>query len=210
MKKVSILLICMLLSLSLLTACGRDRDNNNGNNNAANNNTGNNAAQDGITGQQPGNSNVQTPADDLMDGAEDAADGIADGVRGLWDGLTDFFNPDDYPRTTMGDETAYAEYGLSDDLIEDYTLQVPENGDTAHEFFIAKVRDGKMAEVEAILEKRKEAIAANWAEHTEDDYEYARQPVIYKSGNYIMLAVYDDTDDLRAEFERLVSKMEEK
>ena len=99
--------------------------------------------------------------------------------------------------------SGFAEYGLNEDLIESYTLQTPENGETAHEFFIAKVKEGKMAEVEAALEKRKEAIAAQWGEGVGADMDYARQPVILKSGNYIMLAVHEDIDEVRAEFERL-------
>lgn len=205
MKKVSILLLCLLLSLSCLTACGRGKDKNESNNNAPNQNNG---MQNDITGQRPDN-NAQTPGEDIMDGAEDIGDGIADGVRGLWDGLTEIFDPETYPRTMEGDETAFAEYGLSEDLIEDYTLQMPEDGDTAHEFFIAKVKDGKMAEVEEILNKRKEIIAARWAENTDSGYDYAREPVIYKSGNYIMLAVYEDAETLRTEFERMVGEMEE-
>ncbi|MDD6315899.1 MAG: hypothetical protein PUB63_02650, partial [Clostridia bacterium] len=42
-----------------------------------------------------------------------------------------------------------------------------------------------------------------WGEGVGADMDYARQPVILKSGNYIMLAVHEDIDEVRAEFERL-------
>lgn len=206
MKKASILLLCFLLALSCLTACGRDKNKNEGSNNAPDQNGG---MQNDITDQRPDN-NTQTPGEDIMDGAEDIGDGIADGVRGLWDGLTDIFDPNDLPRTVEGDADAFAAYGLSDDLIEAYILQSPENADVPHEFFIAKVKEGKMAEVEEILQKRKEVIAANWAETTAEGYDYAKSPVIYKSGNYIMLAVHENTEDIRTEFERLVGELEKK
>jgi ferredoxin len=75
---------------------------------------------------------------------------------------------------------------------------------------VAKVKDGKMAEVEKILEQRKEAIAAKWNAASTDGFDYAKEPVIYKSGNYIMLAVYEDVTDIRPEFERLIGEMEKK
>lgn len=208
MKKVSILLLCLVLALSLLTACGRNNKKDDkdepGNNTTQNGSVSNNNMQNDMNG------NTQTPADDVADGVGDVADGIARGVDDLWDGMLDLFGADRAPRTMEGDEAAFKEYGLDESLIEDYTLQVPENGDTAHEFFIAKVRDGKMAEVEKILEQRKEAIAAKWSTASADGFDYAKEPVIYKSGNYIMLAVYDDVTEIRPEFERLIGEMEEK
>ena len=190
MKKASILLLALLMTFSLMTACGRNKNNAN-NNNAANNGvTDNNGTNNGAADSD------KTPAGDLANGVARAADDV-------WNGILDLFGADRRPRTVEGDQTAFAEYGLNEDLIESYTLQTPENGETAHEFFIAKVKEGKMAEVEAALEKRKEAIAARWGEGVGADMEYARQPVILKSGSYIMLAVHEDIDEVRAEFERL-------
>lgn len=196
MKKVSILLLCLVLALSLLTACGRNNKKDDKN-------------EPGMNNTVP-NDSTQTPADDVADGVGEVADGIARGVDDLWNGMLDLFGADRAPRTMEGDEAAFKEYGLDESLIEEYTLQVPENGDTAHEFFIAKVRDGKMAEVEKILEQRKEAIAAKWNAASADGFDYAKEPVIYKSGNYIMLAVYEDVTDIRPEFERLIGEMEKK
>ena len=200
MKRVSILLLCLFLALAGLTACGRDKDRNEANRGDQNQNQ-NDMAQ---------NNGAQSPAGEIADGAGDVVQGTMNGVRGLWDGLMEAFAMDGRPRTIEGDDDAFAAYGLDESLIEDYTLRTPENGDTAHEFFIARVRDGKMAEVEQILEQRKESIAAQWADGSNDSMAYARDPVIYKSGNYIMLAVYEDPDTLRTEFERLVGEMEEK
>lgn len=196
MKKASILLLALLMTFSLMTACGRDKKNPSSNNNAANN---------GITdnNNNASGSADQTPAGDLAEGVGDLANGAARAVGDVWNGILDFFGADRRPRTVEGDEAAFARYGIDQDLIEEYTLQTPETGDTAHEFFIAKVKEGKMAEVEAALEKRKEAIAAQWGEGTGADMAYARQPVILKSGNYIMLAVHENVDEVRAEFERL-------
>ena len=198
MKRVSILLLCLLLALSGLTACGRDKNKPETDKNPPNKND---MTQNGST---------QTPGGEIADGAGDIVEGTARGVQDLWDGLMEAFDMDGRPRTIEGDDAAFAAYGLSDDLIEDYILRTPENGDTAHEFFIAKVREGKMTEVEQILEQRKEVIAARWADGTDEAMAYAKEPVIYKNGNYIMLAVYEDADTLRTEFERLVGEMEKK
>lgn len=197
MKKASILLLALLMTFSLMTACGRNNNNTNDNNAANNGVTDNNGTNNGAS------DNDKTPAGDLADGVGDLANGVARAADDVWNGILDLFGADRRPRTVEGDQTAFAEYGLNEDLIESYTLQTPENGETAHEFFIAKVKEGKMAEVEAALEKRKEAIAAQWGESVGADMDYARQPVILKSGNYIMLAVHEDIDEVRAEFERL-------
>ena len=199
MKRVSILLLCLLLALTGLTACGRDKNKNEADKGNQN--------QNNMTQNQ---GSAQSPGGEIADGAGQVIEGTARGVRDLWDGLMEAFDMDGRPRTVEGDAAAYAAYGLSDDLIEDYILHVPENGDTAHEFLIARVREGKMAEVEQILEKRREAIAAKWAEDANDAMAYAKEPVIYKNGNYIMLAVYENPDMIRTEFERLVGEMEKK
>ena len=183
MKRVSILLLCLLLALTGLTACGRDKNKNEADKGNQN--------QNNMTQNQGG---MQSPGGEIADGAGEVIEGTARGVRDLWDRMMEAFDMDGRPRTVEGDAEAYAAYGLREDLIEDYILHVPENGDTAHEFLIARVREGKMAEVEQILEKRKEAIAAKWAEDANDAMAYAREPVIYKNGNYIMLAVYENPD----------------
>ena len=75
-------------------------------------------------------------------------------------------------------------------------------GDAA-EFFIAKVKEGKMSQVEEKLEARKKAIAGKWKDNTDESMAYAKEPVILKNGNYIMLAVHADMDEAKAEFDRL-------
>ena len=67
-----------------------------------------------------------------------------------------------------------------------------------------------MAEVEEALKARRDAIAENWAETELVGMDYAREPYIIKSGNYIMLAVHENTEDIRTEFERLVGELEKK
>ena len=92
---------------------------------------------------------------------------------------------------------------IDEDLLDSYTLRVPRKEGDAAEFFIAKVKEGKMSQVEEKLEARKEAIAGKWKDNTDESMAYAKEPVILKNGNYIMLAVHADMDEAKAEFERL-------
>ena len=205
MKKLFLLTLAALLAFSLAVGCGRN-DNRDEQKDPGVSNGTQNGTQNGN-----GQNDMNNAGNDIADGAGQVVDGTMQGVRGLWNGVLDFFGGNEVPRTSEDKGEIFGEYGVDKALLDDYILHAPAGEDDAHEFFIAKVKEGKMAEVEEALEARRDAIAENWAETELVGMDYAREPYIIKSGNYIMLAVHDsDPEELRAEFERLVAEMEEK
>lgn len=187
MKKTLALLLCVVLAVCLFAACGK---------------------KDAGTTDKPDaadkpNTEDKTPADDVADGIGDAAQGAANAANDVWDGLMKLFGAD-APTTDEGTPEVFArDYGIDEDLLDSYTLRVPRKENDAAEFFIAKVKEGKMSQVEEKLEARKEAIVGKWKDNTDESMAYAKEPVILKNGNYIMLAVHADMDEAKAEFERL-------
>ena len=195
----------MLLAFSLFAACGEKE--NDGKNNMDNNNNAADKNPGSVTNDKDKNDGDKTPLDDMADGVGDVANGLANGAEDVWDGLMDMFGMDNAPKTTAGTDEVFArDYGIDDGLLDSYTLRTPEGDNNASEFFIAKVKEGKMSDVEAALEKRKQAIADKWKDSTDESLAYAREPVIIKSGNYTMLAVHSDLEQARAEFEKLTKE----
>ena len=198
MKKLFLFYLAAMLVFTLAVGCGRNDDKVN-------------TPDPGTQNGQNGQNDMTDAGDDIADGAGEVIDGAARGVRGIWDGVLDFFGGNEIPRTSEDKGEIFGEYGIDKELLDDYILHAPAGENDAHEFFIAKVKEGKMAEVEEALEARRNAIAENWAETELVGMDYAREPYIIKSGNYIMLTVHEsDPEALRAEFERLVKQMEEK
>lgn len=186
-KKTLILLLCALLAFSVFAACGNKNDTSDANKEDTTNNN---------------------PADKVAEGVGDAAKGVANAANDVWEGFVSIFKGDKMPKTVEGTKEVFAkDYGIDESLLDSYTLRTAEGENNATEFFIAKVKEGKMSEVEQALEKRKTAIAEKWKSSTDQALAYAKEPVIIKSGNYIMLAVHSDLQNAKAEFEKLTKDL---
>ncbi|MEA4920561.1 MAG: DUF4358 domain-containing protein [Clostridiaceae bacterium] len=187
-KKTLILLLCALLAFSVFAACGNKNDTSD-------------AKKEDTT-------NKNNPADKVAEGVGDAAKGVANATNDVWEGFVSIFKGDKVPKTVAGTKEVFAkDYGIDESLLDSYTLRTAEGENNASEFFIAKVKEGKMSQVEQALEKRKTAIAEKWKASTDESMAYAKEPVIIKSGNYIMLAVHSDLTNAKAEFEKLTKDL---
>lgn len=196
MKKITALLLTFLVVFTLFAACGKKDDDKQEDDKPP--------VTDGDKDKD--NNPVGDVAGGVGEGLGDLAGGAVMAAKDVWDGLKEAFGAD-APRTTKGDDAVFArDYGIDEGLIDSYSLQTPEGEDTASEFFIAKVKEGKMAQVEEALEKRKTAIADKWKDSTDEKMGYAKEPVIIKNGNYIMLAVHEDLTNARTEFEKLTKE----
>lgn len=187
-KKTLLLLLCALLAFSVFAACGNE------------DNTSDDNKED--------TTDNNNPADEVAEGVGDAAQGVANAANDVWEGFVSIFQGDAIPKTVEGTKEVFAaDYGIDESLLDSYTLRTAEGENNASEFFIAKVKEGKMSEVEQALEKRKTAIAEKWKTTTDESMAYAKEPVIIKSGNYIMLAVHSDLENAKAEFEKLTKDL---
>lgn len=185
MKKLIPTLLIAALALALLAACG-DMDST--------------APQSG-SGQKNDNAGGgKSPADKVADGASDVAHGVANAVDDVWDGLSDMLDGD----SLMEDDgEGFKAYGIDEGLLDDYALYRGKDAGDPREVFIARVGQGNLDKVEKALEARRSAVAQQWKDSTDAALAYAKEPVILKNGDYIILAVHDKAGQLKTAFEKL-------
>ncbi|WP_458863200.1 DUF4358 domain-containing protein [Acidaminobacterium chupaoyuni] len=85
-------------------------------------------------------------------------------------------------------------YGISSDDLEAYTLQIPKMNVKADEFFIAKVKEGKMDAVKEGIEKRKADLDNTWKQYLPDVYETVKNAQTVENGSYILFAVSENAE----------------
>ena len=80
-------------------------------------------------------------------------------------------------------------YGIDAADLDGYLARVPMMNVSATEFFIAKVKDGKMDTVKAALESRQANLDTQWSTYLPDQHELVKNYKLAVSGNYIFFAV---------------------
>lgn len=107
----------------------------------------------------------------------------------LWDKITALGEMPmqmDVPDEFLADPDSY---GINKDDLEDYIAKMPGMMVHATEFFIAKVKDGKMNDVKAALEARQAKLDAQWALYLPDQYALVQNYKLTVNGNYIFFAI---------------------
>ena len=121
-----------------------------------------------------------------------AAGGDADvtiNLNELWDKITALGEMPmqmDVPDEFLADAD---NYGINKDDLEDYIAKMPGMMVHATEFFIAKVKDGKIDDVKAALESRQAKLDAQWALYLPDQYELVQNYKLTVNGSYIFFAI---------------------
>lgn len=123
--------------------------------------------------------------------------------------VTDIWNS---VQTTVGenmpmsrdlDATALkSEYGIDSSFLEDYVAKTSSVTARADEFFLAKVKDGKMKDVEAAIQNRLKSLDGNWKEGLQDQYDLIKNSKIVKKGDYIFFTVSAKADELVTVFDK--------
>ena len=80
-------------------------------------------------------------------------------------------------------------YGIDAADLDGYLARVPMMNVSATEFFIAKVKDGKMDAVKAALESRQANLDTQWSTYLPDQHELVKNYKLTVSGNYIFFAI---------------------
>lgn len=101
-------------------------------------------------------------------------------------------------------ETLQAMYGIEPDWVDAFVCQFPMMNVHATEIFVAHVKDGQMDKVKQAIEDRKAALDATWSMYLPEQYELVKNSVTEVSGNYILFAVTEHTDSIKAIFEKAV------
>lgn len=116
----------------------------------------------------------------------------AAGVDSIWADISKLDLPSLNP---MDDATLSALYGISAADLEEYVFMMPLMNVQATEFFIAKVKDGKMDAVKAGIAKRQADLDAQWAHYLPDQYELVKNYKLVTNGNYVIFAISGLADD---------------
>lgn len=120
----------------------------------------------------------------------------------IWTAVEEKVGADNFPMMMDVDKDTLMEYyGIKEEDLEEYTIKAPMINTRADEFFIAKVKDGKMEEVEKGIEKRKTDLEKQWKQYLPDVYETVQNAKITKSGNYIMFVISENAADAVSIFE---------
>ena len=80
-------------------------------------------------------------------------------------------------------------YGIAAADLDGYLARVPMMNVSATEFFIAKVKEGKMDTVKAALEARQANLDAQWATYLPDQYELVQNYKLTTNGSYIFFGI---------------------
>lgn len=89
-----------------------------------------------------------------------------------------------------GDKDALMQYyGINADDLDEYVLKLPMINVRADEYFMAKVKDGKMEDVKKGIDKRKADLETQWQQYLPDVYEQVKNAKTVEVGNYILFVV---------------------
>ena len=94
----------------------------------------------------------------------------------------------------LDSDTLLAVYGISSSDLEAYICKMPMMATHATEFFLAKVKDGKMDTVKAAVEKRQDDLEAQWSQYLPEQLELVKNYKLVTNGNYILFAISDQVD----------------
>lgn len=121
-------------------------------------------------------------------GSNENADVTID-INALWDQITALGEMPmlmDVPEEFLSDAD---NYGIDTADLESYVAKMPGMMVHATEFFIAKVKDGKMDAVKSALESRQAKLDAQWAQYLPDQHALVKNYKLTTSGGYIFFAI---------------------
>ena len=117
---------------------------------------------------------------------------LVDAVQSSWNDSSKLDIPS---LTDLDDATLTALYGIDPADLDSYLCKMPMVNVQATEFFIAKVKDGKMDTVKAAVEKRQDDLEAQWSQYLPEQLELVQNYKLVTNGNYILFAVSEYADE---------------
>ena len=97
-------------------------------------------------------------------------------------------------------DTLSALYGIDAADVEEYICKMPMMSVQATEFFIAKVKDGKLDAVKSALEQRQKDLEEQWSQYLPAQLELVQNYKLVSNGNYILFAVSESAPDAVSAF----------
>lgn len=94
----------------------------------------------------------------------------------------------------LDDETLSAVYGIDAADLESYVAKIPVMNVHATEFFIAKVKDGKLDTVTEALTQRQANLLVQWERYLPEQYELVENYKLQVNGDYVLFCVSEHAD----------------
>ena len=94
----------------------------------------------------------------------------------------------------MDDDALDFLYGIDAADLESYVARFPLMNVHATEFFMAKVKDGKMDDIKSALKDRQATLEQQWSQYLPDQYALVKDYKLVVNGNYILFCVCEDAD----------------
>lgn len=92
-------------------------------------------------------------------------------------------------------------YGIDAADLDSFVAKIPMMNVHATEFFIAKVKSGKMDTVKDGIAKRQADLEEQWSSYLPEQLELVRNYKLAESGDYVLFAIYEDADSVVKAFE---------
>lgn len=95
-------------------------------------------------------------------------------------------------------------YNVDLDKLADYSIRIPMMNVKSNEIAILKAKDAKdIPDVEATLKQRAENVQKQFETYLPDQYENAQNYKLVTKGNYVLMVISEDADELVKVFEGL-------
>ncbi len=113
-------------------------------------------------------------------------------LQAIWNGISAL----DIPSLSDVDaDTLSALYGIDSADLGEYLCKIPLMNVQATEFFIARVKDGKMSSVQEAVENRQADLEAQWSSYLPAQLELVQNYQLVINGNYILFAVSEYAEE---------------
>lgn len=116
----------------------------------------------------------------------------------LWTSMEESLQASDHLPALMelDDDTVQNLLGIDPADLDSYVARIPMMMVHATEFFIAKVKDGKMDTVKEALQNRQAALDEQWSWYLPEQYELVKNYQLIVNGNYVLFCVCEDTESV--------------
>lgn len=119
-------------------------------------------------------------------------------IPALWTSIEESLQEGEHLPALMplDDETLLNVYGIDAADLEVYVARMPMMMVHATEFFLAKVKDGKLDTVKEALVARQAALDEQWSWYLPEQYELVKNYQLITNGNYILFCVCEEADSV--------------
>lgn len=96
--------------------------------------------------------------------------------------------------TDLDADTLNSVYGIKSSDLDSYICKMPLINVSATEFFIAKVKDGKMDAVKKAVKARQASLEEQWKQYLPEQLELVQNYKLVTNGNYLLFVVSEYAD----------------